>query len=130
MPRAPMSLWRRWCSRTNGSRWSDMHTAAVRRLPGIRFEPRAAALSEALPRMDVAVLVGFASSGPIDLPVAIESPAQFEAIFGHDAALAWDVARGRMTNALLGPTVRAFFSNGGRRCWIVRVAGDTAVYEH
>ena len=32
--------------------------------------------------MDIAVFVGFAASGPLQIPVAIESEAQFAAIFG------------------------------------------------
>jgi hypothetical protein len=98
----------------------------TRRLPGFRFEAQAPALDEWLPRMDVAAFVGFAASGPLNLPVAVESVAQFTAIFGEDAGLAWDRQRGVETFAYLAPTVRAFFDNGGRRCWIVRVARERA----
>jgi hypothetical protein len=95
---------------------------ASRRLPGIEVgvTPRPAA--EALPRMDVAVLVGFASTGPVHTAVAVESVAQFADVFGPDAPLAWDDLHGERVFAYLGPAVRAFFANGGRRCWIVRVA--------
>jgi hypothetical protein len=103
-----------------------MLKAAARRLPGIRFEPRPAPLAEALPRMDVAAFVGFAASGPLHVPVAIEDPAQFSAIFGEAAPLAWDAASGDTVRARLAPAVAAFFANGGRRCWVVRVAGDDA----
>ena len=41
-----------------------MFVRADRRLPGIAFEARPPPLDEALPRMDVAVFVGFAASGP------------------------------------------------------------------
>src|SRR5688500_11275535 len=99
---------------------------ATKRLPGIRFEAQAPPLSETLPRMDIAVFVGFAASGPLHTPVAIESAAQFAAIFGDDAPLAWDERRGAMLQAHLAPTVRAFFRNGGRRCWVVRVARQRA----
>ena len=95
---------------------------ATRRLPGIRVDVAPPPAVEALPRMDVAVLVGFASTGPLHLPVAIESTAQFEAVFGPDAPLAWDDVRGERAHAYLGAAVRAFFSNGGRRCWVIRVA--------
>ncbi|HEY6232230.1 MAG TPA: hypothetical protein VIW64_13300, partial [Pyrinomonadaceae bacterium] len=71
---------------------------------------------------DIAVFIGFAASGPLQTPVAIESEAQFEALFGRDAPLAWDVVRGEQVYAYLGPAVRAFFRNGGRRCWVIRVA--------
>jgi hypothetical protein len=103
---------------------------AAPRLPGIRFEPRAAPLGDALPRMDVAVFVGFAASGPLHLPVAVEDPAQFRAVFGADLPLARDPDTGETVSALLAPTVRAFFANGGRRCWVIRVAGDHARYGH
>lgn len=96
----------------------------TRRLPGFRFEAQAPVLDEWLPRMDVAAFVGFAASGPLNLPVAVESVAQFTAIFGEDARLAWDHRRGVETYAYLAPAVRAFFDNGGRRCWIVRVARE------
>src|ERR1041384_5531998 len=102
-----------------------MCAARVRRLPGFRFETQAPALPEVLPRMDIAVFVGFAASGPLQIPVAIESEAQFAAIYGADAPLAWDLARGEQLYAYLGPAVRAFFRNNGKRCWVIRVARQT-----
>jgi hypothetical protein len=99
---------------------------AVRRLPGIEIDVAPHAAAEALPRMDVAVLVGFASSGPLHLPVVVGSVAQYAAVFGPDAPLAWDEARGERVVAYLGSAVRAFFANGGRRCWVVRVARSLA----
>lgn len=95
---------------------------STRRLPGFRFEVQAPALDEVLSRMDVAIFVGFAASGPIEIPVEVESSAQFQAIFGDDAPLAWDTQRGVQIYAYLAPAVRAFFRNGGVRCLIVRVA--------
>lgn len=97
-------------------------TTKIRRLPGLRFEAQSPPLADALPRMDVAVFVGFASSGPINQPVVIEDSAQFVAIFGGDAPLGWDADRGVVLRAYLGPAVREFFRQGGRRCWIIRVA--------
>src|ERR1041384_7792951 len=94
----------------------------TRRLPGFRFETQAPPLTEWLPRMDVACFVGFAAAGPLDTPVAVESVAHFNAIFGADAVLAWDGVRGEQVSAYLAPCVRAFFANGGLRCWVVRVA--------
>ncbi|MDT5267889.1 MAG: hypothetical protein QOH49_75 [Acidobacteriota bacterium] len=92
------------------------------RLPGVRFEVQAPPLAESLPRMDVAVFVGFAASGPVDQPVAVADGVQFDAIFGEDAPLATDVERGEVARGYLAPAVRSFFRNGGRRCWVVRVA--------
>jgi hypothetical protein len=99
---------------------------AARRLPGIRFEAEGPPPLAVLPRMDMAVFVGFAASGPIDVPVAVEDPGQFEALFGRDATLFWDDRAGGLTRAYLAPAVRAFFRNGGRRCFVVRVAGAGA----
>jgi hypothetical protein len=103
-------------------------SAARARLPGFRFETQAPPLDEILPRMDITTFVGFAASGPMQIPVALESEAQFAAIFGEDAPLAWDVERGEQVSAYLAPAVRSFFRNGGRRCWVIRVArqGPTA----
>jgi hypothetical protein len=91
---------------------------------GIRFEVVPPDPPEVLPRMDVAAFAGFAAAGPIGVPVAIEDPARFGEVFGADVGLAWDPVRGEPVQALLGPAVRAFFANGGRRCWVLRVAGD------
>ena len=93
-----------------------------RTLPGFRFETKAPPLAESLPRMDVAVFVGFAASGPLHTPVALESEAQFDSLFGADAPLGWDLERGEQVYAYLAPAVRAFFRNGGQRCWVIRVA--------
>jgi hypothetical protein len=99
---------------------------ASRRPPGIRFERQPPILDDVLPRMDIAGFVGFAAWGPVDVPVAIEDAAEFARIFGPDAPLAWDEDRGEQVYAHLAPAVRAFFRNGGRRCWVVRVAGADA----
>ena len=98
---------------------------ASRRLPGFAFEARAPVYEEVLPRMDVALFAGFAASGPPHVPVPVEDTAQFAAVFGADAPLAWDADLGRTVTAQLAPAVRAFFANGGRRCWVVRLAGKT-----
>ncbi len=98
----------------------------TRRLPGIGFEVKTPPQDEVLPRMDVAVFVGFAASGPLNVPVAVEDIAQFETIFGRDLPLVYDPERSATIYAYLAPTVRAFFQNGGKRCYIVRVAGDGA----
>jgi hypothetical protein len=101
-------------------------SAATRRLAGIAFEAKAPPSADVLPRMDVAGFVGFAASGPVNVPVPVEDSSEFAAIFGGDLPLAWDAVSGESVRAQLAPSVRAFFRNGGRRAWIVRVAGDGA----
>ncbi len=97
-----------------------------RRLPGVRFDVPAPALREVLPRMDIACFVGFAANGPVDVPVAVESLAAFEAVFGAELTLLND-AQGQPVRALLHPSVRQFFSQGGRRAWVIRVMGAGSV---
>ena len=64
-----------------------MPAELLRSRPGVTFETVSPPLDEALPRMDVAVFVGFAASGPVNVPVAIEQPAQFAHIFGADVEI-------------------------------------------
>jgi hypothetical protein len=66
-------------------------------------------------RTDVTAFVGIAERGPAPRAVAIESWRQFEAIFG-----------GVFAHGYLAYVVKAFFENGGRRCWVVRVESDAA----
>src|SRR5438105_2265319 len=96
--------------------------ALARPLPGIRFEVQAPPSGDVLPRMDIPAFAGFAASGPIDQPVAVEDVAQFEMIFGAALPLAREAGSNTPLEAYLAPAVRAFFRNGGRRCWIVRLA--------
>lgn len=107
-----------------------MVVRASRRLPGFRFEYQPPPPTDVLPRMDVAVFVGFAASGPLHVPVAVEDGTQFTTIFGDDVPLAWDAKRSEQVYAYLAPAVRAFFRNGGKRCWVIRVAGDKAQYNY
>lgn len=90
------------------------------RLPGVAVDPALPAVDQPV-RLDVAGFVGFAERGPIDTPTVVEDPAQYAAVFGGDLALAQD--DGTPVWAQLPSTVRAFFDNGGRRCYVVRVAG-------
>jgi phage tail sheath protein FI len=62
-------------------------------------------------RTDVAAFVGIAKSGPLDTPVPVESMRQFQAHFGDFTGQGY-----------LAYAVKAFFENGGQRCWIIRVA--------
>jgi hypothetical protein len=80
--------------------------------PGAYYErvDRARA-GPAVIRTDIACFVGLARQGPLDTPVPVESFRQFQSHFGGFSGaryLAW--------------SVKAFFENGGVRCWIVRVA--------
>ena len=72
----------------------------------------------------MAAFAGFAERGPLNLPVALEDASQYRALFGGDLAVARD--EGRPVYAHLPGAVRAFFNNGGRRCYVVRVAGPDA----
>src|SRR5215472_18224494 len=99
-----------------------MSAPTTRRLAGISFVTQPPQSAEKLPRMDIAVFIGFASAGPLNQEVMVEDAAQFAAIFGDDLPLAWDDEKGELTYGCLAPAVRAFFRNGGQRCWVVRVA--------
>ena len=100
--------------------------ASTARLPGIQFVVVSPPPAPSLVRMDIAAFAGFAASGPINLPVVVEAISDFEEIFGADLELAQD-DQGATLYAYLAPAVRAFFRNGGQRCWIVRLAGKAAV---
>lgn len=94
----------------------------VHRLPGIAFETVLRTAPEALPPMDIALFAGFAAMGPVHRPVPVVDYAAFRRLFGDECQLAFDEARGAPVAAALAPAVRAFFANGGRCCWVVRVA--------
>lgn len=96
-----------------------------RRLPGVRFEAPPPAPDEALPRMDIAFFCGFADRGPLGRAMVVESLVEFEALYGERIVLARDAESGEAVTGLLHPCVRSFFSQGGRRCWILRVAGES-----
>lgn len=66
-------------------------------------------------RSDIAAFIGLAERGPLQKPVVVESWRQFQAVFG-----------GFLPYAHLAYTVKGFFDNGGRTCFIVRVAGPGA----
>ncbi|MEO6092082.1 MAG: phage tail sheath C-terminal domain-containing protein [Novosphingobium sp.] len=93
-----------------------------RRLPGIVVEPLPPVWRNALPPMDIAAFAGFAERGPCNRAIAVDSVAAYEACFGGDTILARRPDGGGWARAALPATVRAFFGNGGRRCWVVRLA--------
>jgi uncharacterized protein len=70
-------------------------------------------------RTDVTGMVGMAERGPLHLAVPVESPRQFEAWFGRP-----------IEQGYLAYSARAFFENGGRRLWAVRVASPAASTAH
>jgi hypothetical protein len=72
--------------------------------------------------MDVPVFVGFAADGPIDRPVVVEDVDAFTGVFGGEVTIVLDDARAQPVHGELRAAVRAFFRNGGRRCWIIRLA--------
>lgn len=78
-----------------------------------------------LPRMDVPVFVGFAERGPLHRPVLVEDATQYADVFGDPLDLA-ESDDGTMIQAHLGPAVSSFLAGGGERCYVIRVAADTA----
>jgi hypothetical protein len=99
---------------------------ASTRLPGIQFDVVAPPATPDLVRMDIAAFVGFAASGPLNIPVAVEDINHFSEIFGDDLSIGVDPATRDQAYGLMPSSVRAFFRNGGTRCWVIRVAGPQA----
>ncbi|HEX5163936.1 MAG TPA: IPT/TIG domain-containing protein, partial [Thermomicrobiales bacterium] len=99
-----------------------MSVVSDRRVPGVYFLPPPVRRGLGLPPLDVAAFVGFAEKGPVDLPVPIGDVNTYREIFGGDLALAREDGE-RTVYANLPQSVAAFFANGGRRCYVVRVAG-------
>ena len=68
----------------------------------------------------IAAFVGFTARGPVDRPVRMFNPGDFERTFGalhRDSEVAY--------------AVRQFFENGGTDCYVVRVAaGAASAHEH
>jgi hypothetical protein len=95
---------------------------AATRLPGIYFQSVTVPPPALLPRMDIPGFAGFLPSGPVGVPFALEDPDRFQEIFGTDLALAWDREQNEMRLAQTPPAVRAFFREGGQRCWVLRLA--------
>lgn len=84
--------------------------------PGVYYERvDAGAPGIASLRTDVAGFVGIAERGPLHQAVPVDSWRQFQAYFG-----------GFIGAGYLAYAARAFFENGGRRAWIVRVASPAA----
>ncbi|MBN1946171.1 MAG: phage tail sheath family protein [Bradymonadales bacterium] len=82
------------------------------RIPGVYFErrerrERALALGES----GIPVLMGLASRGPLDVPVKVFSYDEYHKLFGAP-----------VPGTFLNDAVYGFFKNGGRFCYIIRVA--------
>lgn len=88
------------------------------RTPGVYYQTVDAGTPSVTPfRTDITGFVGLSQRGPIDVPVPVQSWRQFESWFGEFIG-----------GGYLAYAVRAFFENGGQRCWVVRVASaDTII---
>jgi len=87
---------------------------ATDQAPGVYYQTVDAGSPPASPlRMDITAFVGIAERGPVDVPVPVESWQQFVSWFG-----------GCTPAGYLAYAVRGFLENGGRRCWVVRVASN------
>ena len=78
--------------------------------PGVSIREIEAQLQEPL-RFDVAGLVGLAQKGPLNLPQPVAGWDQFRTVFGEPGEFSF------LPYAAFG-----FFANGGRLCYVVRVA--------
>src|SRR5436190_10697249 len=80
--------------------------------PGVYFE-RADAVVPAITalRTDIAGFVGIAERGPVHSATPVKTWRQFQSTFG-----------GLIGSGYLAYAVKGFFENGGRKCYIVRVA--------
>ncbi|HPT49660.1 MAG TPA: hypothetical protein PKZ22_05590 [Accumulibacter sp.] len=76
--------------------------------PGV-YEEIPAVVGRPRVRLDVAALIGLAERGPVNTPVVIDDPRQFEDAFGR-----------ALPGLNLPLAVRLFFANGGRRCVVLR----------
>lgn len=84
--------------------------------PGVYYHGMDAGVPRVAPlRTDITGFVGIARRGPLHRALPVESWRQFVAHYGDFAGTGY-----------LAYAVRAFFENGGARCWIVRVASPAA----
>lgn len=83
----------------------------ARSTPGVYFEWHERRAPPDLARTDVAGFVGIAERGPLHTPVMVENWTDFRHRFGEHIPAGY-----------LAYAVEGFFLNGGRRCYVVRVA--------
>jgi len=80
--------------------------------PGVYFEPADSVVPAITAlRTDIAGFVGVAERGPLNSATPVESWRQFQSTFG-----------GFLGSGYLAYAVKGFFENGGRKCYVVRVA--------
>jgi hypothetical protein len=85
--------------------------------PGVYFEPlQPSQLIGDLLRSDIAGFIGYASKGPVALPVRIESWRQYLSIFGDPIEIGH-----------LAPAIKGFFENGGGTCYVLRIVDGNAL---
>jgi uncharacterized protein len=85
------------------------------RTPGVRFEWLDPPPLVAPRRTDIGGFVGIAERGPLHEAIRVESWTQFTTVFGA-----------HVPEGYLAYAVEGFFDNGGRICWVVRVADPDA----
>jgi phage tail sheath protein FI len=84
--------------------------------PGVHFETLDATRRGVTAiRTDIAAFIGLAERGALHQPAPIESWRQFQTAFGDFVPYGY-----------LAYCVKAFFENGGERCYVVRVAAPDA----
>jgi hypothetical protein len=79
----------------------------VTTVPGVHLEFAEPAGPPSVTRTDVAAFVGTGVRGPVGTATPLDDRTAFATTFGGPG--------------LLADSVKAFFDNGGRRCWVVRV---------
>jgi hypothetical protein len=98
-----------------------MTVASLRRLPGFRFEDRAPS-RDVLPRMDVALFAGLPregrSTGRSRSRMSVTSRPSL-ADWPHSPSTSTAARRYTPSSH---PPFACFFANGGRRCWVIRLA--------
>lgn len=91
--------------------------------PGVYRQPAEAAAGFPRQRTDVAGFVGVAGPNRVGELVRVDDWRSYEEVYLRDAD---GVAIAPPAGAQLRDTVRAYFANGGARCWIVNVAAEIA----
>jgi phage tail sheath protein FI len=103
---------RKWTLRWKVWNWSKNALLGTYRTPGVYFEWQDSVPPQiGIPRTDTAGFVGIAARGPLHIAVKINSWTQFATVFGA-----------HIPQGYLAYAVEGFFVNGGRTCWVVRIA--------